>query len=312
MFQQALEGDNAFAKLTGGVSTLNALNQAGWVDLGQSAGDWSDLGTNLGLITGGINLYESIQSGDGLAIIRSGASLGAQATNMYAAASNSAAAQQLSSSLGYVAGGIGLVQALQAGDELGAAIAAITMVNPAVGAVLSVARALGVFGDEEPPPPTARSSWEYDVAQGVFVETAGESHDGGSLETLRAIAGGIDTTLQSLVAATGGQLIPPESLSLELVQSDTRLYVNGERYGFEQANQAVGNSAIDILQRQLQIEGGDPLVTRALYNSEAQSLEALQGDSIENVLGSAHDDVRESDGGDNRLNACMLITALAA
>ncbi|HEX9596480.1 MAG TPA: LysM peptidoglycan-binding domain-containing protein, partial [Anaerolineales bacterium] len=28
MFQQALEGDNAFAKLTGGVSTLNALNQA--------------------------------------------------------------------------------------------------------------------------------------------------------------------------------------------------------------------------------------------------------------------------------------------
>jgi hypothetical protein len=96
------------------------------------------------------------------------------------------------------------------------------------------------------------------------------------------------------------------------VQSDTRLYVNGERYGFEQANQAVGNSAIDILQRQLQIEGGDPLVTRALYNSEAQSLEALQGDSIENVLGSAHDDVRESDGGDNRLNACMLITALAA
>ena len=274
IFQQALQGDNDFAKVTATVSLVNAMKQAEWFGMSSSADGWTEAGQELGFVSAGINFFDALESGDNLSILRSGASLGAQVASM----SSSAGAQAVGQVLGKVAGVIGIAQSLEAGDELGAAIGVITMINPALGAVLTLARTIYSLMEGEPPPPTANLTMEYDATTGEFNETEAESHDGGSLETLRALADGIDGVLQNLIATTGGQLLPPEDLKLELVQSDNRLYINGERYSFEQANQAVGKTAIQILQQQIQIEGGDPLITRALYNSEAESLEELQAD----------------------------------
>ncbi len=274
VFQQALQGDNDFAKVTATVSLVNSMKQAEWFGMSSSADGWTEAGKELGFVSAGINFFDALESGDNLSILRSGASLGAQVASM----STSAGAKVVGQALGKVAGVIGIAQSLEAGDELGAAIGVITMINPALGAVLSLARTVFSMMEGEPPPPTANLTMEYDAATGEFNETEAESHDGGSLETLRALADGIDGVLQNLIATTGGQLLPPEDLKLELVQSDNRLYINGERYSFEQANQAVGKTAIQILQQQIQIEGGDPLIARALYNSEAESLEELQAD----------------------------------
>lgn len=248
--------------------------------------DGFNTGEALGIAGGVFNFADAVKSGDAASIIQSGAELGSQYYTMAASNATSAAAAQsmqaTANSFGQFAGAVGVVMALQQGDEIGALANGLMMSgNPyamAAGFVLSMANSMGVFGSDEPPPPTAHSYLSYDYETGEFVEYDSASADGGNLDVLHTIAENIGTTLKSLISSTGGQLIPPEGLELEIVQADDRLYVNGVRYSFDQANQAIGKTAIDILQQEMLIEGGDPLVRRALYNSDADTLQELQQD----------------------------------
>jgi hypothetical protein len=78
--------------------------------------------------------------------------------------------------LGQVAGVLGIANSLKHGDEVGAAIGVIMMVNPVLGAALSIARAL--FGGDDPPEPrgTAEVRWSADGSLAVAVT---EDDDGG-------------------------------------------------------------------------------------------------------------------------------------
>jgi len=243
-------------------------------------------GDTLGVAGSAFDFADAVKSGDTASIIQSGAELGSQYYAMAAKNATTAAATQsmqaTASSLGQFAGVVGVVMAIQEGDAIGALANAMMMsANPyvmAAGFILSIANNMGLFGDKEPPPPTANSDWQYDYESGGFTEYESDSADGGNLDALRTIAENVNTALSTLLENSGGQLIPPEDLKLHLVQADDRLYVNGKRFSFEQSNQAVGETAIDILQQDMLIEGGDTLVRRALYNSDADTLQELQQD----------------------------------
>ncbi len=164
MLQKAIERDDELATATGGVNFLNQLNQGGMVDFGKGTGEALDTwGGNLGLVSGGLNFADAIDSGRGAQIISSGASLASHAVSMYAqsvsGAAAQASAQNLSSNLGSVAGAINIAMSLKAGDEMGAMIGAITMVNPVLGTALAVGRAL--WGGEKPPYSPANGDGEF-------------------------------------------------------------------------------------------------------------------------------------------------------
>ncbi|MEW6645851.1 MAG: cadherin-like domain-containing protein [Pseudomonadota bacterium] len=266
----ALQNGDSAAIFKYGLATLD------YIDGLDGSADWGALGgmqSNLGTASSLTGLLNALDSGDSAAALSSGLQLAQQVSSM---AGNTALANTLGQAVPWVAMAVSLSQ----GNAIGAVASAMMYSgNPyvmAAGFVLSLASS---FLGGDAPPPTAHSRWEYDEATGEFVEHDAESADGGSLDTLRQLAQGYQAGLDQLIQLTGGQLARTDLIqSIDFVQSDTRLYIGGERYDFSHAGQGLEKAILDAFRNQIQIEGGDPLLKRALYNSEATTMAELAAD----------------------------------
>jgi hypothetical protein len=183
---QSIQGGDGLGIATAGV---NAVSIADWYareqhqaallpkEVGQ---DFCTAGAGLGLASAGVGLYNALDSGDGLGIAYSTASLAQQATQLWAGSVNStilgieaagdiataalyaesAALSTAASALGQVVPLLGAALSLSQGNVIGAVGSVLMMVNPVLGMVVMVLSSL--FGDDEP---------EYD-----WIPARGEGH----------------------------------------------------------------------------------------------------------------------------------------
>jgi LysM repeat protein len=201
-FIQALQQGNELSAALSGMSMLNSLARASGVT--QANLPFRQTTTaGLGAVSAGLNLYDALKADDNLGALVAGSNLSAQVAHWVSAnaafeGATRSAAGSFADTMGPVVGVLSIANSLAHGDELGAAIGVIMLVNPVLGIALSVARAF--FGGDDPPEPrgTAEVRWGADGSLSVAVT---EDDDGGG----RSAQGMMQSMLDTLNGYLGRQ-----------------------------------------------------------------------------------------------------------
>jgi hypothetical protein len=212
-FIQALQQGNEFSATLSGMSMMNAFGRASGVT--QANLPFHQTTTaGLGAVSASLNLYDALKADDNLGALVAGSNLSVQVAH-WASASTAfetatrSAAGNFADTMGPVVGALSVVNSLKHGDELGAAIGAIMMVNPVLGIGLSIARAL--FGGDDPPEPrgTAEAQWNADGSLRVAVT---EDDDGGGKSAQGMMQSMVDTLNGYLNQQTDAHGVPSFAL----------------------------------------------------------------------------------------------------
>ncbi|WP_320176140.1 Ig-like domain-containing protein [Maridesulfovibrio sp.] len=136
----------------------------------------------------------------------------------------------------------------------------------------------GLFGGskpEPPPPPHAEAVMELN-ADGEFELTHMEMEHGGDGGGLGETISSMADTLNALIEASGGSILNAGDIGkVTIGYTKDEKHLNGEP--IDSLSDGVDRGLLATI-RSIQIEGGDPIIKRAIYNSRATTIEELLED----------------------------------
>lgn len=187
----------------------------------------------------------------------------------------------IGSALGTIVGTSSAVTGMLSNMAIGQTIIPVPFVGAVIGAFVGTILGGflgGLFGGSkpEPPPPPHAQAFMTLNEDGEFeldhIEMRYGGDGGGLGETVSSMA----NNLNAIIAAAGGAIANPEEFNgLRIGYTGNGKQLNGK--SISSLQQGVDKGVLQTL-RSLEIEGGDPIIERAIYNSDATSVQELVED----------------------------------